>query len=175
MPQGTFLFIGDYLINEYDWQKRMPLFDVHSHGYSKDSVEELLSKLPYIEESASNPHIILIIAGIINVVDQDYTFVDQIRRMVIRLSNIFPESEIIVNSLPNIRVPFLVEDAIYHLNKDISLMASQTGCCYLDNFEILAKKDVNIFKQDGIHLTDASYDQWARSILEYVSFLHEDD
>lgn len=175
MSQGTFLFIGDYLIANYDWQKRMPFFEVYSYGFPLNKAEEILKKLPQIEKKTSSPDIILIMAGINNVIAKDYTFVDQIRRMVIRLSNIYPETEVIINSLPNIRVPFVVEDAVYHLNKNIQLMASQTGCCYLDNFAIQAEKETDLFTKAGIDLTDKTYDMWSRSILEFVAFLFEDD
>lgn len=175
MTQGNFLFIGDYLIANYDWQKRMPFFEVFSYGFPLNKAEELLKNLPQIEKNAPTPNIILIVAGINNVIVKDYTFVDQIRRMVIRLSNIFPEAEIIINSLPNIRTTFVVEDAVYHLNENIKLMASQTGCCYLDNFAKLAQGETDLFTNGGIDLTNKAYDMWSRSILEFVAFLFEDD
>lgn len=173
MTQGTFLFIGDNLIADFNWQHRMPHFKVYSHGAAKEKVDGLLARIGPILDGTPQPDIILIMTGINNVIAQDYTFVDQIRRIVIRLSNIYPEAEIIVNSLPNIRVPFLVEEAIYHLNTKINDMTRQTGCCYLDNFAALADNP-EIFADDGISLTPASYDRWARSILEYVAFLLED-
>ncbi len=175
MTQGTFLFIGDYLIADFDWQKRMPHFDVHSFGLAKEKVEGFLQRLTRIEEKTPTPDIILIMTGINNVIEKDYTFVDQIRRGVIRLSNHYPEAEIIVNSLPNIKVDFLVEEAIHHLNNSMNEMTTQLGCCFLDNFATLAKSNEKIFKRDGISLTSKSYDKWARSILEYVAFLLEDD
>jgi lysophospholipase L1-like esterase len=174
MAQGTFLLIGDNYIADFDWQQRMPNFKVHSYGVAKEKVEGFLKRASQIEQSVNSPDIIVIMSGISNVIDGDYTFVDQIRRMVIRLSNTFPETEIIVNSLPNIKVNFLVEEAIHHLNISINTMTRQTGCCYLDNFAKLAK-DRKIFKSDGLNLTPESYDRWARSILEYVAFLLEDD
>lgn len=174
MSQGTFLFIGDNLVANFDWQKRMPRFEVHSYGADKERVADLLRRLPQIERATPTPDIILIVIGINNVIDGDYTFVDQIRRIVIRLTNLFPQAEIIVNSLPNINIDFLVEEAIIHLNTSINEMTRQTGCCYLDNFVKIAR-DRTIFSADGISLTPESYDRWARSILEYVAFLLEDD
>ena len=174
MAQGTFLFIGDSFIADFNWQKRMPHFEVHSLGTADEKVEGVLQRLAEIEQTVEQPDIILIMTGIANVIKGDYTFVDQIRRIVIRLSNTFPNAEIIVNSLPNIRISFLVEEAIHHLNISINTMTRQTGCCYLDNFAKNAKQP-DLFDEDGIHLTPASYDRWARSILEYVAFLLEDD
>jgi hypothetical protein len=175
MSQGNFLFIGDNLIADFDWQERMPLFEVHCLGVRKEMVEDLLRRLQKIEESIPEPDIILIMTGINNVINQDYTFVDQIRRIVIRLSNTYPDAEIIVNSLPDIQIPFLVEQAIRHLNSSIENMTRQTGCCYLDNFVHLDGEETHIFNKDGASLTPKSYDKWARSILENVAFLLEDD
>ncbi len=175
MAQGTFLFIGDFYIAEFDWQNRIPHFEVINYGGQDETVEEVLRRIPRIEKVAPVPDIILIMTGIQNVINKDYTFVDQIRRMVIRLINRYPETEIIVNSLPNIHTDFLVEEAILHLNKSIATMARETGSCYLDNFEILKEKKAKIFKKDGIHLTAKAYDKWARSFLEFVAFLLEDD
>jgi len=174
-PQGTFLFLGDFFITSYDWQKRMPFFQVHSFGVMEEKVNGLLARLPEVENKVHKPDIILIMSGINNVVEHDYTFVNQLRRIVIRLSNRFPEAEIIVNGLPLARIPVVVDNAIHHLNLNIKEMAGQTGSCYLDNFDIMAEKSESIFKQDGINLTPEAYDRWARSILEYVSFLLEDD
>jgi lysophospholipase L1-like esterase len=32
-----------------------------------------------------------------------------------------------------------------------------------------------LFRTDGIHFTETGYNFWARSILEYIAFLVEDD
>ena len=175
MKQGTFLLIGDDYIANYNWQKRIPFFSVHCFGTKGETVAGLLSRIGNIEKQVQAPDIILLMTGINNVIAEDYTFVDQIRRVVIRLSNRFPEAEIIVNSLPNFPAKFLVEDAIRHLNTHLSDMARQTGCCYLDNFEVSAQKNMNLFKKNSIQLTRQAYDRWARSFLEFVAFLLEDD
>lgn len=175
MAQGTFFFVGDYLIAEYDWQKRMPHFEVHSFGMPEEKVDGFLQRLPDIEQEIPVPDIILIMTGINNVIEEDYTFVDQIRRGVIRLSNHYPEAEIIVNSLPNIKIDFLVDEAVHHLNESLNGMTTQLGCCFLDNFVKATDSEDSLFLDDGKSLTQQSYDKWARSILEYVAFLLEDD
>lgn len=174
-PQGTFLFLGDFYIANYDWQSRMPFFLVHRCGVKDEKVNGLLARLPEVETIVHQPDIILIMSGMNNVVEHDYTFVNQLRRIVIRLTEHFPETEIIVNGLPLARIPVVVDNAIHHLNLHIKEMAKQTGSCYLDNFDIQALKGYPIFKENGIDLTLEAYDRWARSILEYVSFLFEDD
>lgn len=174
MEQGTFLLLGDGFIADFDWQKRISHFKVYSHGINGEQVAGLLHRLPQVETAIPSPDIILIMSGINNVIGGDYTFVDQIRRAVIRLSNRYPQTEIIINSLPNIDAAFLVEEAIYHLNTSLNTMSRQTGSCFLDNFAKISM-DRSIFREDGVRLTTAAYDRWARAILEYVAFLLEDD
>lgn len=153
----------------------MPFFTVHSYGITGETVQDLLTRLPNIEQEVASVDIILIMVGVNNVIDDDYTFIDQLRKIIIRLRSSYPTADIIVNSLPPIEIELLVENAIDHLNQDIEVISRQTGCCYLSNFAKTEDKGVNIFQEDGIHLTDDTYEIWARSILEYVAFLLEDD
>ena len=49
MKQGTFLFISDYLIVEYDWQKRMPFFEMHTHSEAGEhTLDRLLNKIHFL-------------------------------------------------------------------------------------------------------------------------------
>jgi lysophospholipase L1-like esterase len=174
MSQGTFLFIGDSLIAGYDWQSRMPSFKVYNFGVPGEKIQDLLYRLPSIERAVQSPDIILIMSGINNVIADDYVFIDTLRKIVIRLSNTFPNAELILNSLPHIKIPFLVDDAVLHLNNHIDTVSRESGCCYLNNFVKYSEKGIDIFLSDGIHLNDNAYELWARSFLEFVSFLLEE-
>jgi lysophospholipase L1-like esterase len=175
MIKGTFLFIGDSFIAGYDWQARMPAFKVYSFGVADEKIQDLLLRLPSIEQAVESPDIILIMSGISNVLAEDYVFIDVLRKIVIRLSNTYPNAEIIVNSLPQIQVPLLVKDAIRHLNTNMQALSQDSGCCFLDNFTKYSARRHDIFLMDGIHLTDEAYSLWIRAFLEYVAFLLEDD
>jgi lysophospholipase L1-like esterase len=175
MIQGTFLLIGDSLIAGYDWQARMPSFKVYNYGLPGEKIQGLLNRLPSIEQAVESPDIILVMSGINNVIAEDYVFIDIMRKIVIRLSNAYPNAEIILNSLPHIKISLLVDDAIRHLNSYIETVSRESGCCYLDNFVRYSDNDPDIFLSDGIHLNDETYERWARSFLEFVSFLLEDD
>ena len=174
MVQGTFLLIGDSLIAGYDWQARMPFFKVYGYGVSGEKTQDLLDRLPAIEHAIEPPDIILIMSGICNVIENDYVFIDILRKIVIRLSNTYPNAEIILNSLPHINIHLLVDDAVRHLNNYIEIVSRESGCCYLDNFVKYSDQGPDIFLKDGIHLTEETYERWSRDFLEYVSFLLED-
>ncbi len=174
MTQRTFLLLGDSLISGFDWQARMPSFKVYNYGVPGEKIQNLLSRLPAVEKVVDAPDVILIMSGIINVIAEDYVFIDILRKIVIRLSNTFPNAEIILNSLPHINIPLLVDDAVRHLNSHIETVSRESGCCYLDNFVKYSDKGLDIFLDDGIHIRKETYESWARSFLEYVAFLVEE-
>lgn len=174
MSQGTFLLLGDSLIAGFDWQARMPSFKVYNYGAPGEKIEDLLGRLQEIEETVESPDVILIMSGINNVIAEDYVFIDTLRKIVIRLSNFYPNTEIILNSLPHINIPFVVDDAVRHLNSNIETVSRESGCCYLDNFVKYSDEGVDIFLDDGIQIKKETYESWARSFLEYVAFLVED-
>ncbi len=174
MRQGTFLLLGDSLIAGFDWQARMPSFKVYNYGVPGEKIEDLLGRLKEIEEAVESPDVILIMSGINNVIDEDYVFIDTLRKIVIRLSNYYPNAEIILNSLPHIDIPFLVDDAVRHLNGNIETVSRESGCCYLDNFVKYSDNGMDIFLADGIQIKKETYESWARSFLEYVAFLVEE-
>ena len=174
MTKGTFLLIGDSFIAGYDWQARMSSFKVYTFGIADEKSQDLLLRLPSVEKMVESPDIILIMSGISNVLDDDYVFIHILRKIVIRLSNTYPGAEIIVNSLPPIKAPLLVKDAIRHLNTGIESLCQESGCCFLNNFTQYIERNIDIFLMDGIHLTDEAYALWIRSFLEYVSFLLEE-
>ncbi len=153
----------------------MPMFEVHNYGIPGDDVKSLLLRLSHVEKEVSSAEIILVMIGTNNVIAQDYTFIDELRRIIIRLRKKYTTADIIINSLPPINIELLVEGAITHLNDLIENLTIQTGCCYLQNFSKIESPEDKLFQPDGVHLTETTYDKWARSILEYVAFLLEDD
>lgn len=174
MTKKTFLLLGDSLIADFDWQARMPSFKVHNYGIPGEKIQDLLGRLPTVEKAVESPDVILIMSGINNVIAEDYVFIDILRRIVIRLSNTYPNAEIVLNSLPHINIPFLVDDAVRHLNSHIETVSRESGCCFLDNFVKYSEKGLDIFQKDGITIKKETYEHWARSFLEYVAFLVEE-
>ena len=175
LSQGTFLILGDSLIAGYDWQARMPFFKVYTFGVYGEKVQDLLNRLPEIEEVIPSPDIILIATGISNVIVEDYGIIDILRKIITRLSSSYPNAEIIINSLPQIKISLQVDGAIQCLNRYLEVLSQELGCCYLNNFAKNSVPAPNIFLSDGIHLNDEAYKHWVRSFLEYVSFLLEEE
>lgn len=174
MTQGTFLFLGDSLIADYDWQERMHHFNIINFGMPGETVQGLLNRIPSIVESVKNPELVLLMIGTNNLIIEDYSFLDSMRQLIITLTASYPTAEVITNSLLPCQLPWLSMKALTKMNNEIEYMAQQTGSCYLDMFSKFNSTS-DYFQKDGIHLQPKAYELWSKNILEFVSFLIEDD
>ncbi|MEN8199646.1 MAG: GDSL-type esterase/lipase family protein [Thermodesulfobacteriota bacterium] len=174
MTQETFLFLGDSLVADFDWQARMHHFTVLNYGMAGDTTQGLLNRIPAITEEVQNPGLILLMIGTNNLIIEDYSFVATLHKIIVELTSRYPAAEVITNSLLPCHLPWLKMDSLKRLNTDIEAITLQSGCCYLDMFSKFEPTS-EFFQNDGIHLTPKAYDLWAKNILEFVSFLIEDD
>ncbi len=176
LSSNNLLFLGDSLVADNNWQPRIPLCTVHNRGVSGSTAQDLLESLPALCLSVPSPLAILVMTGTNDVLAERYSFVDTIRQIIVQLSKDFPMAEIIVTSLLPMKLPFLAEGTIDSLNDQIAEVTRQTGCCFLDmHKKFLQAKDLELFQEDGVHLTHRAYELWARTLLEHMSLLLEND
>lgn len=127
MTQGTFLFLGDSLIADYNWQERMPHFKIINQGVPGETAQGLLNRIPSITESVENPEMILLMIGTNNLIIEDYSFLDSLRQIIVALTTKYPATEVITNSLLPIQLPWVDMDMLKRLNDMIEPMTQQTG------------------------------------------------
>ena len=65
------LFLGDSLIEYYDWAERFADYDVHNLGIAGETVEGLASRLGRILRELKAPDIVFIMSGINNMAMED--------------------------------------------------------------------------------------------------------
>ncbi len=174
MTQETFLFLGDSLIADFNWQERMHHFNILNYGVPGETTQGLLNRIPSITEKIDKPELILLMIGTNNLIIEDYSFLDTLQKIIVQLTTIYPTTEVITNSLLPCQLPWINMETLERLNKHIEPMTQQTGSCYLDMFSKF-KPTSDYFQGDGVHLTPKAYDLWSKCILEFVSFLIEDD
>jgi lysophospholipase L1-like esterase len=174
MKQGTLLFLGDSLLADFNWQERITQFTVINFSIPGETAQGLLNRLPTIQEQVTDPHIILIMTGTNNLLMEDYNFSQTIQQIVISLSRSFPAADVIINSLVPLQIPWLNQGEIKRLNSTMETLSLKSGCCFLDMYGKFSNRN-GLFRTDGIHFTETGYNFWARSILEYIAFLLEDD
>ena len=174
MTQSNFLFLGDSLIADFDWQSRMQYFEILNCGIPGETAQGLRNRIPSITKDLAPPELILIMIGTNNLIIEDYSFLETLRQITIQLTSLYPTTEVITNSLLPCQLPWVTMETLQRINSATEAMTRQTGSCYLDMFNKI-KPNPDFFQNDGIHLTAKAYDLWSKSILEFVAFLIEDD
>ncbi|WP_136795619.1 MULTISPECIES: GDSL-type esterase/lipase family protein [Desulfosediminicola] len=169
-----FLMIGDSLVAGFDWQNRLPAFEVLNFGIPGFTTGELLTSLPQIQKKCSSPKLILVMIGTNDFLMGNHDFTEDLKKIVVWLSNSYPAAETMVNSLLPIRCPH-DHEAIIEINRIIAGICRDTASCYIDVYSRFTKSDIELFETDGVHLTDAGYELWTRTLFEYVAFLMEND
>jgi lysophospholipase L1-like esterase len=176
MSQGKLLFLGDSLLADFDWQHRITHFEVINLSVFGETAQGLLARLPVVQKQVKNPNIIVVMTGTNNLFFKDYNYIETLREIVVRLSQYYPTAEVILNSLLPLQLPWLNLKEMMRINHEIEALSLQTGCCFLDMFtKLKGKPGLFFFKAGNIHVTEVGYNLWAKSILEFMAFLFEDD
>ena len=175
MGKVKFVLIGDSLVADFDWQARMPFFEVLNLGIPGETAQELLTRLPAIIEKIDEPRVILIMTGTNNVLRDDYSFVETLNKIVITLSKTCLDTEIIVNSLFPLSLPSLSDEGLVRINTEMEELTKKTGSCFLNVHDRLASSAADLFLEDGVHITPHGYELWARTLMGSLAFLLEDD
>ncbi len=162
------LFIGDSLIEYFDWAGRFPEHDVANLGISGEPVEWLLERLPRIIEEHSRADMIFIQSGINNVSMEDSGFISDYRQIIIKLKSAYPGAEIQVTSLLPTMLTFISPEEIVRLNGLLKKLADEQGCRFLNMHDLfLARGLSELLSPDGIHLSAKGYRLWS-GIVEKI-------
>ena len=166
----TLHFIGDSLIEYFDWQKRFPAYQVVNSGFAGETVSELLMRTNSLISHSPEPDWVIIMIGTNNVVMQDYSFMPNYEEIIDRFQTSLPSSRIFIHGLFPIELPWLDRNAISSLNDSIENLAKSKGIGYLDGCHIFPKnnKNVRYFLEDGVHISDYGYSLWADAIEKCI-------
>ena len=170
-----FLLLGDSLVAGYNWQQRFPAFGVRNCGVPGATTQELLTTLPRLKRYHSSARLIMVMIGTNDLVMEQYGFTEELHQIMVLLTRSYPGAELLVNSLLPIQLPHLGRDTVSRVNTIIETLCQQTGSCYVDVHARFQKTEGHLFQADNIHLTSEGYELWARTVLEHVAFLLEND
>ncbi len=169
------LLLGDSLVADYDWQSRMPSYDVTNLGVPGAITSDLLASLPDIKQQVKSTDVIVVMVGTNDLLSGDHEFINTLKKIFVQLCHDFPTAEILVNSLFPMELADIPDYTIPNLNCHIEAFTMQTGCCFLDVHRRFCESDKPIFQEDGVHITEEAYAIWARALLEHIAFLIEND
>lgn len=158
------LFLGDSLIELYDWQARFPAHVVVNCGRNGETVAGLLANLPLLLRRCPDPERVVIMIGTNNLLREDYAFLPDYAKLLDALSNTLPPARITVTSLPPIRAAHLAPAAIPRLNEGLRQLSQKKKAGFLDLFSAFTTDAPCVaacFTGDAVHLSDLGYTIWS--------------
>ena len=165
------LFIGDSLIEFFDWQKRFPDDQVYNLGSAGETAEGLLSRLPNIIKRISTPGLVMTMTGTNNIAMEDYGFLATYEKIIALLQKSYGQATIVMCSLLPIEL-FFLGDAVPRVNNRLKDIARARSIGYLDLYPLFLGEDLRTipvyYAADGVHLSDEGYELWAQALEETV-------
>jgi lysophospholipase L1-like esterase len=166
-----FLFIGDSLIEFFNWQKRFPDEQVYNFGSAGETAEGLLSRLPNIISRLESPDLVMIMTGTNNIAMEDYGFLFTYEKIINLLQTSYAQTTIVMTSLLPIEL-FFLGDAVPRVNKRLNEIARDKNIVYLDLYPIFLGEDsrpiTSYYEFDGVHLSSEGYEVWARALEDMI-------
>lgn len=169
------LLIGDSLVASHNWENRLTECKVTNLGIAGIMTSDVLSCLDEIKKEQPYADIIMLMVGTNDILTGNFEFIHALRKICVQLTKSYPASEVLITSILPMDLPHLPYNTISSLNCHIEALTMQTGCCFLDIHSKLKKYPEPVFQEDGVHITDQTYEIWSKSLLEHIAFLIEDD
>jgi lysophospholipase L1-like esterase len=166
------LFLGDSLIEYFDWAARFPDYDVYNLGISGETVDGLQRRLRNIFSRVKAADHIFIMSGINNLVMGDEDFIDAYRNSVREISATYPSATIHIQSLLPVLFPYISNNDIRRMNSRLLAMASDQGVSFLDVHRVFLDekgRPVSAYLlEDGVHVSEEGYRVWSEEIEKLV-------
>jgi len=162
------LFIGDSLIEYFDWQERFPKHSVYNMGVAGETVDGLYARLQVVYSHVDEADVIFIMTGINNLAMGDKKFITAYRKIVKGLKKQYLSSRIFVQSLLPVLFPWLSNDEIRDMNRKLTKMAEEENVFYLDIHSLFLEQGGGVVKDclldDGVHVSEKGYLVWSGEV-----------
>ncbi len=166
------LFLGDSLIEYFEWQERFPGHRVANLGMAGESVQGLLSRVVKVNEVCPAADVIVLMTGINNVAMGDIEFFEFYKIILDKLSGFYKDASIFLHSLLPTRVDFISNSTIQRVNRSLEKLAQESGVEYVDIYSRFIDAKGGPIKEylldDGVHLSRTGYDVWAKAVGKLI-------
>ena len=166
------LFIGDSLIEYFDWQERFPKTSVYNMGVAGETVEGLYERLQVLYTQLDTPDAIFIMSGINNLAMGHRKFITTYRKIVRGLKKRYKSPKIFVQSLLPVLFPWISNDEIRDINLQLKKMAGAEKVGYLDIYSLFLDPEgrtvADYLLEDGVHVSEKGYSVWANEIEKHL-------
>ncbi|MDH3360249.1 MAG: GDSL-type esterase/lipase family protein [Desulfobulbaceae bacterium] len=165
---ANLFFIGDSMIEFFDWQQRFPEHRVVNLGRSGETTSELLARLDTILALQPPPDWLLLMTGTNDVCMEDFTFPSVLDQIIDSCIRKLPETIITVNSLLPINLPYLAADVVPRVNAILEELAASQNVNFLNGHQALTDPSglllPGVLSADGVHIEDRGYRLWADEV-----------
>ncbi|MGC2061844.1 MAG: GDSL-type esterase/lipase family protein [Thermodesulfovibrionales bacterium] len=162
------LFIGDSLIEFFDWESRFPEHTVYNLGIAGETVNGLSRRLDCVLRELDMVDRVFIMSGINNLAMEDSSFIGTYREIVRAMAARYPAAQIVVQSLLPVLYPFISNDDIREMNRRLKSLAADEGVSYVnihDHFlDDNGNPDPFCLVEDGVHISNNGYRIWSAEI-----------
>jgi lysophospholipase L1-like esterase len=167
------LFIGDSLIEYFDWERRFPNYTVYNLGIAGETVEGLASRLNWVIRKMKAPDRVFIMSGINNMAIGNPDFISTYRGVIQEIRQAWPSATIVVHSLLPVLFRFISNEDIRFMNVRLKHLAAGESVLYLDiHAAFLNEKGRPVpalLEDDGVHVSEEGYKVWSSEIEKLLA------
>ncbi len=166
------LFMGDSLVEYFDWQKRFPQHIVTNLGMAGESVQGLFSRVLTVRDVCDSPDLIFLMSGINNLAMGDTAFINFYRVALEKLKASFPATRLYVCSLLPVNADFIKDEDVLLVNRDLKALALELEAVYLDIYSSFhhddGKINLDCLLEDGVHISETGYHIWSGELQKII-------
>jgi lysophospholipase L1-like esterase len=170
LKRKKLLFLGDSLIEYFNWAGQYKGHDVHNLGIAGETVEGLASRLGRIFTDVKDCDFVFIMSGINNLATGNYDFLKVYTDIVRDIKRAYPEATIVVHSLLPVFFKFISNEDIRSVNSGLKRLAHEEKAEYLDLYKLFLGEDGGprrtCLLDDGVHVSGEGYRIWSSAIEE---------
>lgn len=161
------LFVGDSMIEFFNWQEAWPALQIINLGRAGETVTELQYRSTAITERFADASLVLVMIGTNNIAMEDFGFGPAYESILTAFGRSYPDAVIAANSILPMSLPYLAPDTVPRMNERIREAAANHGARFVDvHSRMVDENGIPLpgILEDGVHITRKGYAIWVEAL-----------